>query len=181
MQPIGFVPDGDPSHVTRAMTSLRRYAGGAILVFTVYLGVASGASADTNESVPSITGASNGGVASASTDGDIMIGEIITGENTGNSIMTGNIAGSAELNGGEIDYPTNVTITQNLAPPIATADGGDAGVASGSAMEPPVFNVDISNKDTNNNRSNATGIGEGGEGGAGGAGGDATINQGGAP
>jgi len=48
-------------------------------------------------------------------------------------------------------------------------------------MEPPVFNVDISNKDTNNNRSNATGIGEGGAGGTGGDGGDATINQGGAP
>lgn len=134
--------------------------------------------ADSREAGTQNTGASNGGVASASTDGDITIGEIVTGENTGNSISTGNIAGSAELHGGEIDYPTNVTISQNLEAPIALAGGGDNGVASGPGLEPPELNVNIDNRDKNNNKSTATGTGEGGAGGAGGTGGDVTINDG---
>lgn len=142
---------------------------------------APGALADSREAGTQNTGASNGGVASASTDGDITIGEIVTGENTGNSINTGNIAGSAELHGGEIDYPTNVTISQNLEAPIALAGGGDNGVASGPGLEPPELNVNIDNRDKNNNKSTATGTGEGGAGGAGGTGGDVTINEGGAP
>lgn len=140
--------------------------------------LAPGVSAESRGVGTQNTGASNGGVASASTDGDIDIGEITTGENTGNSIMTGDIAGSAELNGGEIDYPTNVNISQNLEAPIALAGGGDNGVASGPGLEPPELNVNIDNRDKNNNKSDATGIGEGGAGGAGGTGGDVTINEG---
>ncbi len=139
---------------------------------------APGVSADSREAGTQNTGASNGGVASATTDGDIDIGEIVTGENTGNSINTGDIAGSAELHGGEIDYPTNVNISQNLEAPIALAGGGDNGVASGPGLEPPELNVNIDNRDKNNNKSTATGIGEGGSGGAGGTGGDVTINEG---
>jgi hypothetical protein len=89
--------------------------------------------------------ASNGGVASATTDGSVDIGEIITGENTGNSISTGNITGPAEIDGGEIDYPTDVTITQILGPPIATADGGDEGTANAS-------DDDSQNDDKNNGK-----------------------------
>jgi hypothetical protein len=77
-------------------------------------------------------GASNGGVASATTGGNVDIGQIITGENTGNAIATGDISGPAAIDGGEIDYPTDVTISQILGPPIATADGGDDGTASSS-------------------------------------------------
>ena len=77
-------------------------------------------------------GASNGGVASATTGGNVDIGQIITGENTGNSIVTGDISGPAAIDGGEIDYPTDVTISQILGPPIATAAGGDDGTASSS-------------------------------------------------
>ena len=91
-------------------------------------------------------GASNGGVASATTGGNIDIGQIITGENTGNSIATGDISGPAAINGGEIDYPTDVTISQILGPPIATADGGDDGTASSS--------VDDSESDGGNNGKN---------------------------
>lgn len=167
--------DGSGVHVRRRMLagclSLGLLLGAATLA-------APGVAADSREAGTQNTGASNGGVASASTDGDINIGEIVTGENTGNSINTGDIAGSAELHGGEIDYPTNVNISQNLEAPIALAGGGDNGVASGPGLEPPELNVNIDNRDKNNNKSDATGIGEGGSGGAGGTGGDVTINEG---
>lgn len=152
--------------------------GALTLVLAAVMSATPAALADSREAGTQNTGASNGGVASASTDGDITIGEIVTGENTGNSISTGNIAGSAELHGGEIDYPTNVTISQNIEAPIALAGGGDNGVASGPGLEPPELNVNIDNRDKNNNKSNATGVGEGGSGGAGGTGGDVTINEG---
>jgi hypothetical protein len=87
---------------------------------------------DLQTSEPQQVGASNGGVASATTGGDVEIGQIITGENTGNSIATGDISGPAEISGGEIDYPTDVTVSLMLGPPIATADGGDEGTASTS-------------------------------------------------
>lgn len=121
---------------------------------------------------PMNTGASNGGIATASSGGEITIGQIITGENSGNSIVTGNITGAAELHGGEIDYPTDVNVSQDSTGPIALANGGEGGTATGPESEPPVYNVDIKN----NNRSNAKGIGEGGAGGTGGSGGDVVVN-----
>ncbi len=144
------------------------------LTLALTLAFVSGASADSDDETPNITGASNGGIASATTGGNISIGTIVTGENTGNSIATGDISGPANLSGGEIDYPTNVNVSQDLSSPIATADGGAGGVAA-----PPVDGADvdvrINNRDKNNNRSSAVGTGEGGAGGAGGTGGDVTL------
>jgi hypothetical protein len=159
-----------------------RFLTAAATALTVCGAVVGGASAD-DPSGPITTGASNGGIASASSGGEIHIGTIVTGENTGNSISTGNIAGSAELHGGEIDYPTNVNVYQNDAPLIATADGGDYGNASPPEGDGPEVDIDINNEDRNrnDNRSDATGIGEGGEGGEGGDGGDVIINPGGEP
>ena len=68
--------------------------------------------------------ASSGGSASTTADGTIEIGEIVTGENTGNSILAGDITGAAAFDGGVIDSPTEVTVTQVIAPSIATASGG---------------------------------------------------------
>jgi hypothetical protein len=102
--------------------------------------------------------ASNGGVASATTGGEVDIGQIITGENTGNSIITGDISGPAAFDGGEIDYPTDVTISQILGPPIATADGGDEGTASSSDDDSESDGndgEDITIINRNDNRSNA--------------------------
>lgn len=149
------------------------HAGALTLALTLVF--VSGANADSKDDRPIITGASNGGIASATTGGNISIGTIVTGENTGNSIQTGDISGPADLNGGEIDYPTNVNVSQDLSSPIATADGGDGGVAAAPSTEPPEYNVNINNRDKNNNRSTATGIGEGGEGGSGGTGGSVTV------
>jgi hypothetical protein len=153
---------------------LVRAAHVGTLTLALALAFVSGANADTDDDTPNITGASNGGVASATTGGNISIGTIVTGENTGNSISTGNISGPADLNGGEIDYPTNVNVSQDLSSPIATADGGDGGVAS-PPFDGSDVTVDINNRDRNNNRSSATGIGEGGAGGSGGTGGDVTV------
>ena len=81
---------------------------------------------------PQVAQGSNGGVASAITGGEVNIGQIITGENTGNSIVTGDVAGAAEIDGGAIDYPTDVTVSLEIGPPSATADGGDEGTANAS-------------------------------------------------
>ncbi|MCC7025077.1 MAG: hypothetical protein IT338_19755 [Thermomicrobiales bacterium] len=66
-------------------------------------------------------------------------------------------------------------MTQNLGPLIATADGGDGGQAPGPSQEPPELNINIDNTDRNRNdsRRDATGVGQGGEGSAGG---NATID-----
>lgn len=156
----------------RAKLACAAQAG--VLTLALTLALTTGARAEDNDDTPNITGASNGGVASATTGGNISIGTIVTGENTGNSIQTGNISGPAELNGGEIDYPTNVNVSQDLSSPIATADGGDGGVAS-PPFDGSDVTVDINNRDRNNNRSSAVGTGEGGAGGAGGTGGDVTV------
>ena len=133
------------------------------------------AGADPLSSGPINTGASNGGVASASSGGNVNIGEIVTGENTGNSIVTGDIYGAADIAGGDIDYPTDVNVTLNVGPPIASADGGDGGQATAPSPEGPEYDVNIDNTDRTNNRSDATAVGEGGEGGEGGSGGDVII------
>jgi hypothetical protein len=131
--------------------------------------------ADPGSSGPINTGASNGGIASASSGGNVSIGEIVTGENTGNSIVTGDIYGAADIGGGDIDYPTDVNVTLEVGPPIASADGGDGGQATAPSPEGPQYDVNINNRDRTNNRSDATAVGEGGEGGEGGAGGDVII------
>lgn len=154
-----------------------RFLAATAMAWTVCSAAIAGAGAQ-ESSGPITTGASNGGIASASSGGEIQIGTIVTGENTGNSISTGDIAGAAELHGGEIDYPTTVNVYQNDAPLIASADGGDYGTASPPEGDGPEVDIDINNEDRNrnDNRSDATGIGEGGEGGEGGDGGDVIIN-----
>jgi hypothetical protein len=152
--------------VARLRTVVARSVAASVVAVTI-VGAAIGGASAAEPSGPITTGASNGGIASASSDGEINIGQVITGENTGNSIMTGNISGPAELHGGEIDYPTNVNVTQGAATLISTADGGDLGHAAAPVGDGPQVDIDIDNEDRNrnDNRSNATGIGEGGEGG----------------
>lgn len=137
MRPICIANNGT---ATRAAPRLGARVRVGIAVVVSLAGVTAHSSAlgaestanDVQASEPQQVGASNGGVASATTGGDVDIGQIITGENTGNSIATGDISGSAEISGGEIDYPTDVTVSLILGPPIATADGGDAGTANSS-------------------------------------------------
>lgn len=129
MQPTGIASGGKAPRAARFRGALVRVE----LALLVSLAGATahtpllGAESSATES--QAAEASNGGSASATTSGDVDIGQIVTGENSGNSIVTGDISGSAEISGGAIDYPTDVTITQVLGPPVATADGGDEGTA----------------------------------------------------
>ena len=137
MQPTGIASNGTAPRAAR-LRGARVRVGIALVVSLA------GASAhiptlgaeltatDMQASEPQAAEASNGGVASATTGGEVNIGRIITGENTGNSIITGDISGPAEIDGGEIDYPTDVTVSLILGPPVATADGGDDGTATAS-------------------------------------------------
>ena len=97
----------------------------ATLLFTTASAEPKGADQESAE-------ASNGGVATVSSGGEVTIDQIVTGENTGNSITTGDISGPASIDGGEIDYPTEVTVTQIEGPLISDASGGDAGKAETS-------------------------------------------------
>jgi hypothetical protein len=131
MQPTNNIANSGSAPRMALLTGLLVRMG--IAVAMAFAGTAmlfSSTGAESTKSDPQQAGASNGGVASASTDGDVEIGQIVTGENTGNSIITGDISGPAEIDGGEIDYPTDVTVTQILGPPMTTADGGDYGTAN---------------------------------------------------
>ena len=178
MQPAGFIDRIDAKRPRALRGALARFGLAASLALTIASAAISGVAAEQAYDGPINTGASNGGIASASSGGSVQIGQIITGENTGNSIQTGDIGGVADINGGEIDYPTEVNVTQGTGPVISTADGGDYGTATGPTPDGPTYNVKIDNtdKNKNDNRSDATGIGEGGEGGQGGEGGGVIIN-----
>ena len=125
-----------PTGIARSGTAARlaRGAVGAAVVVALAGTSAFIPAVGADSSTPEVqeADASNGGDASATTGGSVDIGQIITGENTGNSIVTGDISGPAAFDGGEIDYPTDVTISQILGRPIATADGGDEGTANTS-------------------------------------------------
>jgi len=118
-------------------------------VAIIHLG-ASAKSADAPSE--SIAGASNGGTATATNGNSVItIGEITTGENTGNTIDTGDISGSAEIYGGEIGSPTDVDLLVDSGPQIADASGGDAGQATGAPPNSGQVDVNIDNTDKNIN------------------------------
>jgi hypothetical protein len=179
MQPIGFSDREITPRAPSRLGAMARFACAAALALACVGVCISGASAEREEFGDIWSGASNGGTATVNSGGTVMIGQIITGENTGNSINTGNITGNAELHGGEIDYPTDVNVSQDTGPLIATADGGDGGSSNGPEMQPPDLNIDIDNtdKNKNDNRSNATGVGNGGAGGTGGSGGTVVVDE----
>lgn len=135
MQPTHITNSGSPLRAAWLTGPLVRTGIATAMAFACTAMLISATGAELTASDPQQADASNGGIASASTDGDVEIGQIITGENTGNSIVTGDISGPAEIHGGEIDYPTDVTIAQILGPPMAAADGGDYGTANVSDDE----------------------------------------------
>jgi hypothetical protein len=160
MQPTGITTSGTAPRAARLTGTVIRLGMAAVITFGGVSTFASVASAQTNNPEPQQAGASNGGIASTSSDGDVEIGTIVTGENTGNSIVMGNIAGSAELDGGEIDYPTEINVTQIVEPSIASANGGDAGEAKitpdSSADDENAGEDEITIINRNDNRSSAT-------------------------
>jgi hypothetical protein len=116
------------------------------------------ASADGADGELHAANASNGGVATITTGGSITIDEITTGENAGNTIVTGDIAGSAAFDGGDTAYPTDVTVSLEIGPQAIDASGGDGGEAiarpaDDSSQENAAGDIKIVNK--NDNRSSA--------------------------
>jgi hypothetical protein len=102
MQPTGIITSGTAPRAARLTGTVVRLGLAAAITLGGASTFASGANAQSNGPEPQQAGASNGGVASTSSDGNVEIGAVVTGENTGNSIVTGDIAGPAERNGGEI-------------------------------------------------------------------------------
>ena len=141
-------------------TSVLRRAGLALmLALTMASALAPGLRAEPDSGDPQLAGASNGGIATASTGGEVNIGEIVTGENTGNSIVTGNISGSADISGGDIDYPTDVNVVQELGPPVADASGGEGGQAGTTPGDATTdITIDNTDKNTNDNRSDSNAV-----------------------
>jgi hypothetical protein len=158
MQPHGEAIYAIAPPVGGTRAHLVRVACVLLFAFTSAGVLPGSAVAATPETPPQSTaGASNGGVATATTGGTVSIGEITTGVNTGNSITTGDISGSADITGGEIAYPTDVNISQEIAPPIADASGGDAGQAQGAPSDGQVdVNIDNTDKNVNNNKSKSS-------------------------
>jgi hypothetical protein len=158
MQPHGDAIYAGAPQAVRIRALLVRVACVLVLAITSAGVLPSGAAAATPETPPQSTaGASNGGVATATTGGNVSIGEITTGVNTGNSITTGDISGSADITGGEIAYPTDVNVSLQTGPPIADASGGDGGQATGAPPGDQVdVNIDNTDKNVNDNRSKAS-------------------------
>lgn len=80
---------------------------------------------------PQIASAGNGGVATASADGGVvLIGDINSGGNAGNAIGVGDTSwGSVTVDGGDVANSTGITVTGDGGKGIADASGGNGNFA----------------------------------------------------
>jgi hypothetical protein len=77
--------------------------------------------------------AGNGGVTRSSADGGIVvINEINSGGNQGNTIGVGSMCGGGTINGGTVNNSTNIDIDASGGTAIADASGGDDNLAAAS-------------------------------------------------
>lgn len=151
----------------------RLIVAGAMAASALAVAVTPSLAEDTTGSLNAVS--STGGVATAEGSSSVQTGDIITGMNTGHSVDTGGTTdGDLNVTVAEMSSESNLDFVAEVGAQIADASGGDDGEASTSpGSDPPNYNVNIKN----NNKSSATGIGEGGEGGTGGSGGDVTVNN----
>lgn len=164
MQPFDSRAPGASRTVAGFRSGVIRVVCVVALALICETAVAAPEDAESSEANSPTAGASNGGVATTTSGGTITIDHIVTGENAGNSIATGDISGPAEINGGEIDYPTEVTLTQIDGPQSADASGGAEGTANSSDDHSQAANgknsgkggEDITVINRNDNRSKAT-------------------------
>ena len=129
------------------------------------------------------TDTANGGTATAGGgSGSVVFGDVMTGQNIGNVINTGDIVNSdAELNGGEVSYPSILYVTVPSGDPTADASGGNDSAVGETEPDTIVVRgdrdrnkVDVRTNDTNNNTNTNTNTNTA-TGGAGGDGGDSTV------
>jgi hypothetical protein len=80
---------------------------------------------------PQIASAGNGGVATASADGGVvLIGDINSGGNAGNAIGVGDTTwGSVTVDGGDVANSTGIAVTVDGGTGIADASGGNGNLA----------------------------------------------------
>jgi hypothetical protein len=95
----------------------------------------SDASGGDNNLVLAILGgasASNGGTASSQANGGaIAIGDINSGNNTGNVIRVGNLSGNVQISGGASTNSTSISLSADGGTALSDASGGDGNVAVG--------------------------------------------------
>ena len=165
------------SRHTRLLRRVSRGLTSGAIVSLALVGIVLPASAD--DAAPLNAVSSTGGVATAEGSTSVQTGDIVTGMNTGHTVETGGTTnGDINVSVAEMSSESSLDVVAEIGPQIADASGGDGGDASTSPGTNPDFNVNINNRDRNNNESNASGVGEGGAGGAGGTGGDVTVNNG---
>lgn len=132
MQPTSIVHTSTAPRAARLRGAL---VSGGIAVTITLAGASAlipGARAEPTGTGSQTAEASTGGVASATTGGEVNIGQIVTGENTGSSIVTGNVVGPAAFDGGVTDSPTDIDVTLTVGPQTVDASGGDEGTARAS-------------------------------------------------
>jgi hypothetical protein len=80
---------------------------------------------------PQIASAGNGGVATASADGGVvLIGDVNSGGNAGNAIGVGDTTwGSVTIDGGTVTNATQITVTADGGTAIGDASGGNGNLA----------------------------------------------------
>ncbi len=74
-----------------------------------------------------IAAAGNGGTATSSADGgDVSVGDVNSGGNTGNAIAAGDVYdGAVAIDGGDVTTTTSLGISADGGVAIADASGGD--------------------------------------------------------
>jgi hypothetical protein len=152
-------------------------AGAAAAVALALLGTPVMATDDTTPPLNAVS--STGGVATATGSSSVTTGDIVTGMNTGHSVDTGGTTnGDITVTVDQMSSQADLQVSAEIGPQVADSSGGDYGKSSTSpGNDPPEYNVNINNRSKNNNKSSATGIGEGGAGGAGGDGGSVNVGD----
>lgn len=159
-----------------ARRSVLQTVGAGAIAAPLLLTAACGVTAQSTDTANGGSAAADGG------SGSVVFGDVMTGQNIGNVINTGDIVNSdAELSGGEVSYPSILYVTVPSGDPTADASGGNDSAVGETEPDTVVVrgdrdrnNVDVRTNDTNNNTNNNTNDNTA-TGGAGGDGGDSTV------
>jgi hypothetical protein len=85
---------------------------------------------DDEDDTEPIASAGNGGTATSSANGGaVAIGDINSGENSGNAIGVGDTVGSVAVDGGAVANATTLNVSANGGTAISDASGGDYNIA----------------------------------------------------
>lgn len=162
--------------IRRARWNVLQVVGAGAIAASLAGAAACGVSAQSTDTANGGTATAGGG------SGSVVFGDVMTGQNIGNVINAGDIVNSdADLNGGEVSYPTIMYVTVPSGDPTADASGGNDSAVGETEPDTVVVRgdrdrneVDVRTNDTNNNTNTNTNTNTA-TGGAGGDGGDSTV------